>query len=181
MPSKRPKATISFSEADLEGISLSHGDALVVQVKIARRPVQLVLIDTGASVDLMSLDMYRQFSFGDKALKPEGTSLHGFSGAVATIKGSIDLLVMFGQAIQVKFMVVRSVVAFNAILGRLSLTALQAIISPIHLKMKFPTENGIGEIRGDQKRAQECYTTFVKQNKGNVRGMAMCVEHLPKD
>ncbi|XP_043717519.1 uncharacterized protein LOC122665435 [Telopea speciosissima] len=143
------------------------------KVEITRRPVHRVLIDTGASVDLMSLDAYRQFGFGNDALKPKGTSLHGFSGGSATIKGSIDLLVTFGQTpcqtkIQVKFMVVRSVVAFNAMLGRPSLTALQAIILPMHLKMKFPMENGIGEIRGDQKKARECYATFIKQNKGNV-------------
>ncbi|XP_043721006.1 uncharacterized protein LOC122668518 [Telopea speciosissima] len=153
MPNKRPKseATISFTEADLEGISLPHDDALVVQVEIAKRPVHRVLVDTGASMDLMSHDANRQFGFGDDTLKPEGTLLHGFLGAAATIKGSTDLLVTFGQAlcqatIQVKFMEVRSVVAFNAILGCPSLTALQAIISPVHLKMKFPTENGIGEI-----------------------------------
>ncbi|XP_043699929.1 uncharacterized protein LOC122650592 [Telopea speciosissima] len=188
MPSKRPKLemTISFIEADLEGISLAHNDALVVQVEIASRPVRQVLIDTEASVDLMSLDAYRQFGFGDDALKHEGTSLHGFSRASATNKGSIDLLVTFGQApcqmtIKVKFMVVRSVVAFNATLGCPSLTALHAIISPVHLKMKFPTENGIEEIRGDQKKARECYATFVKQNKRNVQGMAMCVEHLLED
>ncbi|XP_043687729.1 uncharacterized protein LOC122638942 [Telopea speciosissima] len=162
MPSKRPKseATISFSKVDLKGISLPHDDSLVVQVEIAKRPIHRVLVDTGASVDLMSLNAYQQFGFGDDALKPEGTYLHGFSGASATIKWSIDLLVTFGQApcqatIQVKFMVVRSVVAFNAILGRPLLTALQAINSLIHLKMKFPIENGVGEIRGDQKRTRE--------------------------
>ncbi|XP_043714687.1 uncharacterized protein LOC122663044 [Telopea speciosissima] len=94
MPSKRLKseASISFSKVDLEGISFPHDDALVVQMEIAKRPVHRVLVDTGASVDLMSLDVYRQFGFRDDALKPEGTSLHGFSGAATTIKGLIDLL-----------------------------------------------------------------------------------------
>ncbi|XP_043701051.1 uncharacterized protein LOC122651641 [Telopea speciosissima] len=136
MPSKRPKSetTISFTEPDLEGISLPHDDALVVQVEIIKRPVHRVLIDIGASVDLMSLDAYQEFGFGDDMLKLEGTSTHGFFGASATIKGSIELLVTLRQApyqatVKVKFMVVRSVVAFNAILDCPSLTVLQAMIS----------------------------------------------------
>ncbi|XP_043714709.1 uncharacterized protein LOC122663067 [Telopea speciosissima] len=147
--------------------------ANMAEVEIAKRPIHRVLVDIGALIDLMSLDAYRQFSFGDDVLKPKGTSIHGFSGASAKTKGSIELMVTIGEepcqaTVKVKFMVVRSVVAFNAILDRPTLTALRAIILPIHLKMKFPTENGIGKIRGDQKKARECYVMFVKQNKGNI-------------
>ncbi|GAA0155522.1 hypothetical protein LIER_13231 [Lithospermum erythrorhizon] len=49
------------------------------------------------------------------------------------------------------------------------LTVLRAIVSPVHLKMKFPTPGGIGEICGDQKKARICYQTSVPHlNKGKT-------------
>ncbi|GAA0175466.1 hypothetical protein LIER_28633 [Lithospermum erythrorhizon] len=56
---------------------------------------------------------------------------------------------------------------YNGLIGRPILTALRAIFSPIHLKMKFPTPGGIGEVCDDQKRARICYQTSVPPiNKG---------------
>ena len=42
------------------------------------------------------------------------------------------------------------------------MTAIGAIVSPIHLKMKFPTPEGICEMTGDQKRGRICYASAVK-------------------
>ncbi|XP_058211645.1 uncharacterized protein LOC131323822 [Rhododendron vialii] len=52
--------------------------------------------------------------------------------------------------------------AYNAILGRTTLNKIRAIISTYHLMMKFPTPEGIGCIKGDQKAARECYVTSLK-------------------
>ncbi|GAA0161348.1 hypothetical protein LIER_17684 [Lithospermum erythrorhizon] len=51
--------------------------------------------------------------------------------------------------------------SYNGLIGRPILTALRAIVSPIHLKMKFPNPGGIGEVCGDEKRARICYQTSV--------------------
>ncbi|KAK3026486.1 hypothetical protein RJ639_041783 [Escallonia herrerae] len=55
------------------------------------------------------------------------------------------------------FVVVRVPSAYNAILGRTSLNQLKAVVSTYHMKMKFPTEHGIGEVKGDQVVARQCY------------------------
>uniref|UniRef100_A0A2N9ITY0 Retrotransposon gag domain-containing protein n=1 Tax=Fagus sylvatica TaxID=28930 RepID=A0A2N9ITY0_FAGSY len=47
--------------------------------------------------------------------------------------------------------------AYNAIIGRPTLNRLRAVTSTYHLLLKFPTEHGIGEVRGDQVAARECY------------------------
>jgi hypothetical protein len=61
--------------------------------------------------------------------------------------------------------------AYNAILGRAALNELEAITSTAHLKMKFPTKEGVGEVRGDQWTARQCYNTSLKElpEKSNLR------------
>lgn len=66
----------------------------------------------------------------------------------------IELPVKFGTApreveIMIKFFVVQVDSAYNAILGRPTLAALQAVTSIPHFKIKFPTPNGIEEVKGD--------------------------------
>ena len=51
------------------------------------------------------------------------------------------------------------------ILGRSGLHALEAVVSTLHLTMKFPTAGGIGVVRGNQKMSRSCYLTFCKGNK----------------
>lgn len=46
---------------------------------------------------------------------------------------------------------------YNAILGRPTLNNLRVDTSTQHLKMKFPTNGGVGEARGKQALVQECY------------------------
>uniref|UniRef100_A0A2N9GRM8 Reverse transcriptase domain-containing protein n=1 Tax=Fagus sylvatica TaxID=28930 RepID=A0A2N9GRM8_FAGSY len=50
-----------------------------------------------------------------------------------------------------------NIAAYNAIIGRPTLNRLRAVTSTYHLLLKFPTEHGIGEVRGDQVAARECY------------------------
>ncbi|GAA0161646.1 hypothetical protein LIER_39268 [Lithospermum erythrorhizon] len=51
--------------------------------------------------------------------------------------------------------------SYNGLIGCPILTTLREIVSPVHLKMKFPTPGAIGEICGDQKKAKRCYQTLV--------------------
>jgi hypothetical protein len=44
----------------------------------------------------------------------------------------------------VKFLLIDRPSAYNAILGRTALNNLKAITSTPHLKIKFPTERGVG-------------------------------------
>ena len=53
--------------------------------------------------------------------------------------------------------------AYNIQLGRPSLNAIRVIPSAYHIVIKFPTTNGAGMVRGDQRVARECYSTSMKQ------------------
>ena len=48
------------------------------------------------------------------------------------------------------------------LLGRPSLNAIRAILSSYHMVIKFPMENGVGMVRGNQRVARECYLASMK-------------------
>ncbi|GAV82148.1 hypothetical protein CFOL_v3_25601 [Cephalotus follicularis] len=80
--------------------------------------------------------------------------------------GSIDLSVVTGTALrqtQVKmmFLVVDIPSPYNAIIGQSGLNLMEVIVSTRHLLMKFPTRFGVGEARGDQQVARQCYKTAI--------------------
>ncbi|GFY92813.1 hypothetical protein Acr_08g0012090 [Actinidia rufa] len=57
---------------------------------------------------------------------------------------------------------------YNAILGRPTLGGIKAITSTYHLKLKFPTPTGIGEIKGDQKVARQCFISAMRVKTSSV-------------
>ena len=63
----------------------------------------------------------------------------------------------------VKFLIVDALLAYNILLGRPFLNVVRAIPSAYHMVVKFPTENEVGMVRGDQRVARECYLTSMKQ------------------
>ena len=81
--------------------------------------------------------------------------LTGFSGGSVNPVGIIMLPVSFGTVprstiVPVQFLVVDLDSVYNAIIGRRTLNHLGAIVSSYHLKIKFPTEAGVDEERGEQ-------------------------------
>ena len=72
--------------------------------------------------------------------------------------GIILLLMTLGEyprqsCVMAEFLVIDQPLAFNAVLGKPSLRELRAITSIYHLLMKFPTPNGVEEVRGNQHEA----------------------------
>ena len=82
--------------------------------------------------------------------------------------GSIQLVLTLGDppcyvTMTVRFLIVDAPSAYNVLLGRPSLNAIKAIPSTYHMVIKFPTTNGVGMVRGDQRVAKECYSASMKQ------------------
>ena len=59
---KRPRTVeaISFDKDDLEGIQVPHNDALILLGRIANWRVRRVMVDTGASADILFNHCYEQ-------------------------------------------------------------------------------------------------------------------------
>ena len=64
------------------------------------------------------------------------------------------------------FLVVDCPSSYNVIIGRLTLNCWKAATSTYYFKVKFPTKNGVGEVKGDQVLTRECYQVVlaVKEN-----------------
>ena len=103
-----------------------------------------------------------------------------FTGDWVTSIGSIDLHITIGEYPRLTsklltFFVVDCPSAYNIILGRTALNAFQAITSTYHLAIKFPTDQGVGTVRGEQTIARECYVASLKEVKMKE---AMIIEGL---
>ncbi|GAV77957.1 hypothetical protein CFOL_v3_21425 [Cephalotus follicularis] len=78
------------------------------------------------------------------------------------------------------FLVVDTPYPYNAIVGRPGLNLLEAIVSTRHLLMKFPTRFGMGEVRGDQQAARQCYKTAIS-DKGKEEALPIANVELRGD
>ncbi|XP_074377708.1 uncharacterized protein LOC141719230 [Apium graveolens] len=151
-----PSLVISFSDEDYSpNIIRGHQDALVITAKIGTNIVKKILVDNDSSVDILYHHALARMDTGERKLENIHSPLYGFTGNEVKLVGTIDLPVLFDtMPCQVwkivKFHVISANSSHNAILGRTTISALEAITSIPHLKMKFPTEFGVGEMCGDQ-------------------------------
>ena len=67
-------------------------------------------------------------------------------------------------------MIVDEFSAYNAFLGRPTLTAFKAVLASWCLTIKFPTDNGVGVIKGDQNAGRECYLTELREARKREMG-----------
>ena len=69
---------------------------------------------------------------------------------------------------QLDFLVVDCPSSYNVIIGRLTLNRWKAATSTYYLKVKFPTDNGVGEVKRDQMLARECYQAILAAKENHT-------------
>jgi hypothetical protein len=169
-PSKIAKTepvVLSFSEENARGVVMPHNDALVVTLTVANHRIHRILVDNGSSADILYWPAFQQMGIDRERIKPFDSPLVRFGGEVVYPIGIIPLPVTAGTAprlstVMVDFLVIDRPFAYNAIMGRPALNKLRAATSTYHLMMKFPTEEGVEEVRGDQLAARKCYNISMK-------------------
>ncbi|XP_042969038.1 uncharacterized protein LOC122301716 [Carya illinoinensis] len=123
---------------------------------VANFTTRRILINNGSSADILFYVAFTRMGINIARLQLASTPLKGFSRDMVNPEGTITLLVLTGTvpysaAIMVDFLVVKALSSYNdAITGRPALNSLQAVTLTYHLKMKFPTLQGIGEVQGEQ-------------------------------
>ena len=99
-------------------------------------------------------------------LIPTNAPLVSFGGTRVLPLGAITLSVVVGNypqqiAKDVTFLVVDCSSVYNAILGRPTLNSWKVVTTTYHLMIKFPTDYSVGELRGNQVAARECYVAMM--------------------
>ncbi|XP_074378441.1 uncharacterized protein LOC141719978 [Apium graveolens] len=155
---------ISFSSKDYEGFNPNHNEALVVTLDIFDNEVRRMLIDNGSSINILFKHTVDRMKLGSvRSNECREDPLYGFGNNLVLIQGTLYLLVIFGSAPNqvthvIKFYVINTLSSYNGIIGHSALTRIQAITSISHLKIKFPTPTGIGEVKGDYEVTERCYS-----------------------
>ncbi|KAL0409684.1 UNVERIFIED_CONTAM: hypothetical protein Sradi_1902800 [Sesamum radiatum] len=142
---------IQFGRAERSGPQTTHNDALVITAMIANYEVGRIFINFGSSADILFGEAYDQMQLGDVSLEKVNTSLYGFAGEVVHPRGMVSLPLTMGKGTTrktclLKFLVVDVPSAYNVIPGRPMLNTFQAVVSTYHMKIKFPTPGGVGEV-----------------------------------
>ncbi|XP_075650215.1 uncharacterized protein LOC142620788 [Castanea sativa] len=170
---RRTNHDISFNEEDVQGVRQPHNDPLVITLTIEGFNTKRILIDNGSSADIMYLPAFQQLKLDPKRLRPFDSPLVSFSGDKVYPRGIVTLKVTIGtyplqQTRQLDFLVVDCPSAYNVIIGRPTLNRWKAVTSTYCLKVKFPTEDGVGEAKGDQVLARECYQAVVATKENHT-------------
>ena len=69
---------------------------------------------------------------------------------------------------QLDFLVVDCPSSYNVIIGRPTLNKWKAATFTYCLKVKFPTDNEVGEVKGDQVLARECYQAVLAAKENHT-------------
>nr|XP_017250520.1 PREDICTED: uncharacterized protein LOC108221132 [Daucus carota subsp. sativus] len=159
-----PEQVISFSSKDFEGVTRGHNQALVVTLDIAENEVRRILVDNGSSANILFKHTMDRMQLGNIRMNDyREDPLYGFGNSIVPVLGTLYLPVRFGTAPtqvvhMIKFYVTDTPSSYNVIIGRPGLNKIEAITSVTHLKFKFPTPFGVGEVKGDSETAGVCYS-----------------------
>ena len=132
-----------------------------------------ILVDNGSSANIIYLSAFQQLRLDPKRLCPFESPLVSFSGDRVYPRGIVTLTVTVGTqprqlTCQLDFLVVDCSSSYNVIIGRPTLNRWKAATSTYCLKVKFPTDNGVSEVRGDQILARECYQTVLATRENHT-------------
>ena len=121
----------------------------------------------GSLADILYYPAFQQMGIGKERLIPTNAPLVGFGGTKVLPLGAVTLSVVVGDYPQqitkdVIFLVVDCSSAYNAILGRPTLNSWKAVTLTYHLMIKFLIDYGVGELRGNQVAARECYVAMME-------------------
>ena len=157
-----PEQIISISSKDFEGVTRGHNEALVVTLDITENEVKRILVDNGSSANILFKHTMDRMQLGSVRMNDcREDPLYGFGNNIVPILGTLYLPIQFGTAQKqvnhvIKFYVTNTPSSYNVISGRPGLTKVETITSIPHLKFKFPTPFGVGEVKEDSAAAGVC-------------------------
>jgi hypothetical protein len=184
--SKWSHIPITLSQEDLQLKDYPHNDAMVISCVIKGFLVHNVLVDTGSATDIIFAKAFRQMQEPEDKIHDATHPLYGFGGRQITALGKITMPVTFGfvhntRTEQVVFDIVDMEYPYNAIIGRGTLNAFEAILHPAYLCMKIPLEQGPIDVHGNQEAARKVEGNWTDSKAvHNIDGAEVCEQYKYK-
>ncbi|XP_016177581.1 uncharacterized protein LOC107619857 [Arachis ipaensis] len=166
---KDPDVTISFNQADFRSASPKLDDPVVISIQVGELLVRKTLLDPGSSTDVLFYSTFKKMKLSKKLIQLSSGELIEFSGERVPIMGHIWLRTTMGEipmskSIDIQYLIVDCYIPYNIIIGRPALNIFKAVVSTLHLCVKFPVlENKIATVYADHQEAWQCYNACLKQ------------------
>jgi hypothetical protein len=129
-----------------------------------RRVLHNVVVDIGSATDIIFAKAFRQMQELHDKIHDANTPPCGFRGRQIVALGKIAMPITFGydyntRTEQVVFDIVDMEYLYNAIIGRGTLNAFEAILHPAYLCMKIPSDQGPIAVHGSQEATRRAEGT----------------------
>ncbi|XP_021836028.2 uncharacterized protein [Spinacia oleracea] len=160
-----PFPKVEIGEADRGKIATPHDDPLVIELKVANLRVRRILVDTGSTSDIISLECLNRLQHDSSKIEKIHYPIIGFGGSIIHPVGIISLPLRMGnkkesRQMDVRFLIVKDLTAYNIILGRPTLNKAKAVIVTHLMLLKFVCDYGsVSTIHVNQQQAKNCYLT----------------------
>jgi hypothetical protein len=184
--SKWSHIPITFSQEDLQLKDYPHNDAMVISCVIKGFLVHNVLVDIGSAADIIFAKALRQMQEPEDKIHDATHPLCGFRGWQIMALGKITMPVTFGyvhniRTEQVVFDIVDMEYPYNAIIGRGTLNAFEAILHLAYLCLKIPLEQGLIAVHGSQEAARRTEGSWTDSKAiHNIDGAKACQQYKHK-
>ncbi|XP_070045710.1 uncharacterized protein [Nicotiana tomentosiformis] len=158
---------ITFTEEDAYGLLLPHNDALVISLNVLDFKIKRILVDRGSLANIIKWRVLEQAKLTGSII-PATKILARFNLASVTTRGEILLPTNVEGVMKTAiFEVVDGDMGYNIILGRVWLHEMRAAYHQHIISCsKFPTAEGIKQIKGDQPAGRAMNAISVFNSKG---------------
>ncbi|XP_072074056.1 uncharacterized protein [Arachis hypogaea] len=152
-----PDVTISFSQSDFRSASPNLDDPVVISIQVGELLVRKTLLDPGSSADVLFYSIFTKMKLSEKLIQPSSGELIGFSRKRVPIMGHIWLTttmeeIPMSKSINIQYLIVDCYSPDNIIIRRPALNIFKAVVSTLHLCVKFPVqENRIATVYADHQ------------------------------
>jgi len=160
-----------------------HLKPLIIQAKINGVRVNKVLVDGGATVNLLSQSILSKIGLVDSDLKPHNVVLTNYEGMNGNSLCVVEVELIVGSVSRTTmFMVVPSKANFNVLLGREWIHGVGVAPSTLHQRLALWREKGLVEnIEADQSYFLAEVNNITKKNfDKQLATIPPCISLAPK-
>ncbi|XP_070023251.1 uncharacterized protein [Nicotiana sylvestris] len=148
-----PEDALSFCNKEAEDVSQPQNVALVISILLNKIQVKRVLVDPGSLSNIIRSRVVKQLGLHDQIVP--ASRVLSFNMASETTKGEIILPINVAGTIQgTRFHVIEGGMRYNTLLGKPWIHNMRAMPSIFHQMIKFPTEERVNTVHGEQHAAK---------------------------